>query len=181
MPVIGVRFDDENYKVVNILEEEKIQKDLELIHSWYNEGIINSDAATSNETVQNRPFFIAQGWPSAGKTVWGPQNGTEVVVIQFGKTISNGTVQGSLNEISSNSKYPEKALQFLQLLNTDPVLRDIFAYGEIGVNFDYVDVNGEKRIDRDETKYENWPVPAYTQAQFFIMSLPKRVRDQSMG
>lgn len=26
MPVIGVRFDDENYKVVNILEEEKIQK-----------------------------------------------------------------------------------------------------------------------------------------------------------
>ena len=65
-----------------------------------------------------------------------PQMGKDVVVQKVGDTIlSNETVRGSLNMVSINTKYPEKCLQLLDLINTDTKLRDMFYYGEEGVNF----------------------------------------------
>lgn len=59
--------------------------------------------------------------------------GKDVVVQKVGDTIlSNETVRGSLNMISINTKYPEKCLQFLDLVNTDTKMRDMFYYGEEG-------------------------------------------------
>ena len=64
--------------------------------------------------------------------------GKDVVVQQIEKTIlSNETVRGSLNMVSINTKYPEKCLQLLDLVNCDTKLRDLFYFGEEGVNFEY--------------------------------------------
>ena len=54
-----------------------------------------------------------------------PDMGKEVVVQKWGDTIlSNETVRGSMNMISANSKYPEKCLELLNLVNTDTTLRE---------------------------------------------------------
>ncbi len=166
LPALGVRYDDQSRKVVNVLEQEDILSQLDILHGWYNDGIINADAPAVGEAPSYRMFYVAQGWSGAAKTTWGPNMGVEeAVTSKFIDTIvSNSTVRGSLNGISSSSKYPEKCLEFLQLLNLDSKVRDAFYYGLEGENFNYTD-NGEiERINNE------WPMAGYTQGTFFTVS-----------
>lgn len=167
---VGVRYDDKSAKVVNVFEQTDIHDQLTIIRKMYQNGIINKDAFTAREVPAPGTICgIAQGWPLAAKTVWGPQRNAEAVVSQFCPTLlMNATVQGSINSVSVNSKYPEKAVAFLELLNTDTKLRDMFYFGEEGVNFNYVDVKGEKRVEKT---VEAWSMAGYAQATFFNVSL----------
>lgn len=166
--ILGVRYDDKDAKVCFTLEEDDIYSALETFHDWYQKGIINPDAATLTEGRVYNMWRIAQGWESAGVTSWGPQMGKDVVVAKVGDTIlSNETVRGSINMVSTNSKYPEKCLQLLNLVNTDTTLRDMFYYGEEGVNFEYVDVDGKQMVHKIT---EDWTMAGYTQASFFTVT-----------
>lgn len=166
--ILGVRYDDEEARVCFTLEEEDIFSDLQTFHEWYKKGIINPDAATLTEARNYNMWRIAQGWESAGETVWGPDMGKEVEVAKWGDTIlSNETVRGSMNMISINTKYPEKCLQLLNLVNTDTKVRDLFYYGEEGVNFEYVDVDGVQKVHKITA---DWPMAGYTQGTFFTVT-----------
>lgn len=166
--ILGVRYDDPNGKVCFTLEQPDVMADLQTFHDWNKKGIINPDAATLNEARVYNMWRVAQGWESAGTTAWGPQMGKEVVVNKIGDTIlSNETVRGAMNMISTNTKYPEKCLQFLNLVNTDTAMRDMFFYGEEGVNFDYVDVDGEQRVHKINN---DWSMAGYTQGTFFTVT-----------
>lgn len=166
LPAIGVRIDDTEYKVVATLEQEDIMTSLSLLHKWYNDGIINADAATHAESNKYNVCSVAQGWPSAAITTWGPNMGVEAVAYQFGQTIaSNETVQGSLNSISINCPYPEKALQLLDIINTDTYVRDLFYYGVEGENWEYTEDGRVHKINAE------WTMAGYTQATFFNVSL----------
>ena len=66
--------------------------------------------------------------------------------------------------ISTNSKYPEKCLQLLDLVNTDTTLRDMFYYGEEGVNFEY---NADGKVHKIN---QNWEMAGYTQGTFFTVT-----------
>ena len=168
MQILGVRYDDQEGKVCFTLEEPEIYSALETFHDWYKKGIINPDAATLTEARVYNMWRIAQGWESAGETAWGPDMGKEVVVQKWGDTIlSNETVRGSMNMISANSKYPEKCLELLNLVNTDTTLRDMFYYGEEGVNFEYVDVDGTQKVHKINT---DWSMAGYTQGTFFTVT-----------
>jgi len=165
LQIFGVRYDDQEAKVCFVLEQEDFMANLKTIHEWYNAGIINPDASQLSEGRQYNMWRIAQGWPTAAITVWGPQMGSEVVVAQMGETIlSNDTVRGSLNMISANSKNPDKALQFLDLVNTDTWVRDMFYYGEEGVNFEYTSDGKVNKLN------EEWTMAGYTQGTFFTVS-----------
>ncbi len=165
LPALGVRYDDQSRKIVNVLEQEDILSQLDVIHQWYGEGIINADAPAVGEAPSYRMFYTAQGWSGAAKTTWGPNMGAEAVTSKFIDTIvSNNTVRGSLNGISSSSQYPEKCLQFLQLLNLDSKVRDAFYYGVEGENFKYTD-NGEIEKLNNE-----WDMAGYTQGTFFTVT-----------
>ena len=165
LPAVGVALEDEDMKVVATFEQEKMMEDLKLLRKWYNDGIINADAATRAESNNYRLCYIAQGWPSAAKTVWGPNMGVNAIAVAFGvPTLSTGAVQGSLNSISVNCKHPDKALQLLNLVNTDPYVRDTFAHGEEGVNWEYAE-DGRLHLITP-----SWDMPAYTQGTFFTLT-----------
>ena len=177
--ILGVRYDDEKGKVCFTLEEPDIYAALETFHDWSKKGIINPDAATLTEARVYNMWRIAQGWESAGETAWGPDMGKEVVVQKWGDTIlSNETVRGSMNMISANSKYPEKCLELLNLVNTDTTLRDMFYYGEEGVNFEYVDVDGQKKVHKINT---DWSMAGYTQGTFFTVTPEDTVTTDQWG
>lgn len=164
--ILGVRYDDNDGRVCFTLEEQDIMDQLKIIHEWYQKGIINPDAATLTEGRVYNMWRVAQGWESAGVTSWGPQMGKEVVVQQIEKTIlSNETVRGSLNMVSINAKYPDKCLQLLDLVNCDTKLRDLFYYGEEGVNFEYTADKKVHKINND------WALAGYTQGSFFTVTL----------
>ncbi|MDF2484773.1 MAG: transporter substrate-binding protein [Herbinix sp.] len=162
---LGVRFDDQSRKVVSIFEQEDILTELDTLHQWYEAGIINADAPTLAESPSYRMVYNAQGWSGAAKTTWGPNMGVEATADQFGDTIvSNDTVRGSLNAVYASSKYPEKCLQLLQLVNLDTKVRDAFYYGLEGENFNYTADGKIEKINND------WNMAGYTQGTFFTVS-----------
>lgn len=166
LPVLGVKYDDAGKQVVNPLEDTEIMRNLELIHQMYTDGIINGDAPTSDDSNGYRTFFVAQGWSGAAKSNWGPNNGIEnCEAVQYAETIiSNTSVRGSMNGIYSGCKYPEKALQLLQLVNTDTKVRDLLYYGVEGENFEYTEEGKVERLNED------WSMAGYTQGTFFNVS-----------
>ncbi|MGF7144209.1 putative aldouronate transport system substrate-binding protein [Anaerotaenia torta] len=165
IPCVGVRYDDGSRTVVNALEQEDIMSQLKIINEWYKAGIINPDAPSTSETPTYKAVSIAQGWPSAAKTTWGPNMGVEAEAIQINDTIvSNETVRGSVNAIYSGAKYPEKCLEFLQLVNLDSKVRDAFYFGVEGENFKYTDDGKIERLNTD------WKMAGYTQGTFFTVS-----------
>lgn len=163
---IGVKVDDSTRKVVKQYENEEYKKFYTLLHSMFKKGIINQDALTLTELPKYRSFFWAQGWSGAAKTVWGPNMDKEVVAIQNGETVlTNDTVRGSINCISANSKNPEKALQLLELVNTDSYVRDALYYGLEGENFEYT---ADKKVHKHNS---DWPMAGYAQGTFFNVSM----------
>ena len=139
-----------------------------LFRSWYESGIINADASTKAEENSYKICSVAQGWSGAAKTTWGPNMGVDAVAVQWSPTmVSNDSVRGSINSISANCKNPEKALEFLQLINTDSYLRDMFYYGEEGVDWEYVGEGADKRVHRNR---DSWEMAGYTQGSYFIVT-----------
>ncbi|MGN1025883.1 MAG: ABC transporter substrate-binding protein [Faecousia sp.] len=162
LSAIGVAYGSGNPKVVSVFEQPEIIDELKVLREWYLSGIVNSDANILAEAPSYRPAFVAQGWSGAAVTAWGPGMGVDAVAIQYGQTVlSNGTVQGSLNCISAASKYPEKALELLQLVNTDSYVRDSLYYGLEGDNFEYTADGKVHRLNTD------WTMAGYTQGTFF--------------
>ena len=163
---IGVRYNDKEAKVVKIFEEEDIMAQLKEVRGWYESGIINADAPNLAEGPTYKACFLAQGWSGAAKTTWGPNMGKELVAYQYGPTIlSNDSVLGSVNFISVNSEHPDKALAYLNLINTDSKVRDAFRYGLEGENFEYT---ADGRVHTNPDK--GWGLAGYTQATFFAIT-----------
>ncbi len=162
---IGVKYNDKDFRVVNALEQTEVLDELKVVHQMYKDGIINSDAFTATEVNPAGMICgVGQGWPMAAETVWGPQRGCEAVVSRFSPTmLSNDSVLGSINSVSVNSQYPDKAIALLELVNSDPYVRDLFWYGEEGSNFEYQD-GKVKKLNTD------WKMAGYTQGTFFIVT-----------
>ena len=168
--ILGVRFDDKEGRVCFTLEEPDIMNQLKTIHEWNKKGIINPDAATLTEGRVYNMWRVAQGWESACVTSWGPQMGKDVVVQQIEKTIlSNETVRGSLNMVSINTKYPEKCLQLLDLVNCDTKLRDLFYFGEEGVNFEYTADGKVHKINNE------WALAVFLIVPLFLLRMAMQV------
>lgn len=163
---IGVRVDDETRTVVCTLEQEDIQANLQMMHEWYMDGIINPDANVVAEAPKQSIFGSAQGWPAAAAT-WELNSGVEQYDLTqvFGPIYTTDTIQGSMNAISSQSKYKEEALKVLQLMNTDSKFRAMCAFGTEGNYMQYEEDGTVTRL-RDD-----WAWPSYTQGTFFILPI----------
>lgn len=161
--MLGVRYDDKTATVVNPFTQPDVMEDLKLVHKWMNEGYINSDAATITEAPKYRPIFSAQGFPGADAD-WAVSQGYEVVSQKrFGPVYSTSSIQGSFLVVSAGSKYPEQAVKFIELLNVDPVLRNLVAFGIEGTHYEKT---GERTI---KVLNDGYQAPAYSQGTFFTM------------
>jgi putative aldouronate transport system substrate-binding protein len=150
---------------VAVWEQADIKADLEVLAKMYAEGLINSDAPVLDTFEGMCILGVAQGWPSAAKG-WGEGRGCEVVVSQYEDTVvSTDTVRGSVLTINANSAHKVEAMKLIELVNTDTQLRDWLWYGEEGVNYEYVEEDGVKKVSKINT---DWTMAAYTQGTFFI-------------
>ena len=163
--VMGVKYDDESRKVVNLLEQEDVKENLNYLHKWYLDGIINPDANVVTDAGKGAIFSTGQGWPAAAES-WAFGQGIEKydVTKVFGPLYTTETIQGSMNAVSANSNYKAEALKVLQLMNTDAKFRNMCAFGTEG-NFMQYEEDGTVTKLRDD-----WVWPTYTQGTFFILA-----------
>lgn len=167
LAALGVSYRDGSNKVVSVYEQPDVMDQFKIVQQWMEEGLINSDAATASEATGMCGVGIAQGWPSAASG-WGDGRGAEVVVSTYADPVlSTQTALGSMACISASSAHPLEALKFLELVNTDTALRDMLAYGEEGVNFEYVEAFGEQRVHKINN---DWTLAAYTQGKTIHMT-----------
>lgn len=161
---IGIAYNG-GTEFVPIFEQADVLADLAILQTWMEDGLINSDAAVLAQASGLCTLGIAQGWPSAAKS-WSDERGVEVVVSQFEDTVlSSDTLMGSITCIANSSGHKLEALKLLELVNTDAVLRDMLWYGEEGVNFEYVEEDGVRKVQKLNT---DWSMAAYTQGTFFV-------------
>lgn len=115
-----------------------------LMHSWYEKGYIYQDLAT----VKDYNAFIKAGniavsadvtFKPGGEAEMKTQNGGFDVVRQQLKESSFAGVASTMNAISRNSKNPDRALMFLELVNTDRTLYHLLCYGIKGKHYNEVD------------------------------------------
>jgi len=166
LPPIGVGIYDRNRKVVSVFEQPEVMDRLRYLNRWYRDGIVNPDAPVLLEPPKQLPFFHGIGWPAAA-TIWQTNNGVAKYQLEkvFGPSYSTDSIQGSMNAISSNSRYKAEALKLIELVNTDHKLRDMLAFGIEGVNFSYVKPNVVRLLTADQ-----WNLARYQQGTFFQMS-----------
>lgn len=139
---VGIRVDGSDLKVVDIFEMQEFKDFLPLVRSWYTKGYINEDAATlknQNDILStgNGVAFMHNVLKPGGeiefKSIFG---GKDVISVPIADSfIPIGKAQATMNAISRTSQNPERALMFLNLINTDKELFNLMAYGIEGEHY----------------------------------------------
>ncbi|AZS13461.1 ABC transporter substrate-binding protein [Paenibacillus lutimineralis] len=169
---MAVAMDTKDYKVVNVLESPELKAALKTMNKYYKAGYISAEAATTTSTddlMKSGKWFMdrASTQPYADN-LWSASYGYPVVSTPAGEPyIYNWSVMGSMQAISANSKYPEKAMEFLNLLNTDPVLRNMVDSGIEGVHYEKVGDNVMKNLDASK----NYDMPTFSLGNVMITYL----------
>lgn len=144
-------YGQDDLTVVNLFETDNYKHYLKVMRDWYERGFISADVTNSTESSgaqmkagtlfayanANKPGIDAQEQQITGCEVVGAQ-------VLDSITITNNNGQWCIPENSAN---PEKAMQFLNLLYTDPDVINLVVYGIEGE--DYV-VHEDGRIGYPE-------------------------------
>ncbi|WP_313468997.1 ABC transporter substrate-binding protein [Carnobacterium sp.] len=140
----GIPLEGETDKIVNVYESPEMIKNLETMHDYYKAGYIMKDAATAVDD----PFALKKdnkNWLVRQQT--SGYDGTSGIEALTGfpvvskrltdkgiKTTSSATV--ALQAVSANSKHPEKAMEVINLVNTDEKFANILANGIESVHYE---------------------------------------------
>ena len=166
---IGIKYQG-GTEYVSIYEQDDIIAELEVMDQLYHEGFINQDCYVL-DSVSTDEYLLgnAQGWPSAGKTAWHRFVDEDTLVSQHMFTrVSTDSCRGSIVVINAASKHKLEALKWIELVNTDTWVRDMYWHGVEGKHWHYVtDENGEKKIEKLQAE-DGWTYWAYMYGTFFV-------------
>lgn len=104
---------------------------------WYDKKYINEDVLTEAADYTQAYCWMMSTWkPGAEAEEFKRSGNREMLCIPFGSSVMYNSWSGSnINAISSNSKNPEKCLEFLDLLYTDKDLYNMFVFGLEGTHY----------------------------------------------
>lgn len=167
-------------QVVNIFETAEARQVMDTLRHYYQAGYINEDAALreSQELERGKKVFwkASSGGPLSDHS-WSKDRGYKVVAHPVTtEVVTTEDVRGGVMAVSADTKYPVECIKFLNLLNTDPEVRNLFNYGIEGVHYT-IDKNGQvvliPRKDADGNPISDalpgYTGVTYTQGNWFIL------------
>lgn len=137
----GCVLDYNTMKISNMYESDVMKNTVELLNRWKNEGLIMPNAATNSDaraTLLDGNQGVAYLTTSYSPTVSYIENdqlGVEIVELEQKKVLSTMTLTNTQWMIPVNSEHPEEAMQFLNLLYTDPEVGNLLQYGIEGTHY----------------------------------------------
>jgi putative aldouronate transport system substrate-binding protein len=125
-------------------ETERYVETLRITRDYYQKGYINNDAVTNgtmnmNALMGGNVFAITSSLKPGKAEEIAMQTGLIGLLAQKelnAKTISTSETAGSMLGISSTSKRPDLAMQWINLLHTDRYLNNLLNYGIEGVHYE---------------------------------------------
>ena len=161
---------DDEYTVKSALEIPAFVNRLKTIHSWYEKGYINPDAAVTESMPRAQAGVVqsGQGWFGA-ETVWANAIRQPVYISRYdGAYLSTSSIRGSMTAVSSFSEHPQEALKLIELMNTDPWYRETARYGIEGKHYTR---NEDGTVTKTELGQNNMKVNAYGQGHYTLGAL----------
>jgi len=138
---VGIEYGDRTLTVKNVFETDRMKETLHTMRRYYKAGYINEDAAVTSDDKKIKRFVTKGDGQPYAELVWGNDLGYEVVVSPIMDTsITNTSARGALTAVNAQSNHPEKAVELLDLINTDEYLRNLLNYGIEGVHWERVEV-----------------------------------------
>jgi putative aldouronate transport system substrate-binding protein len=166
------RLDGNTDEVVNKYEEEITLNTLKTMHEYYKKGYIRPDAATSTDSwpLETPNWFVRKElYQPYAESIWTRSAGYEIVTRELHEPyVFNNSVTGSMQAISATSKNPERAMMFLNLLNSDPYLRNLLDKGIEGVHYEE---NEDGTIKDLPARVEKYNMPSFAIGNQLLLKL----------
>jgi putative aldouronate transport system substrate-binding protein len=146
MPV-GYVLTDPAIKIVNPLELPQAQDYLRRIRGWYQKGYIRPDGGTVTDAFPDivagrHPIGFTGNVKPGNEAMEGARRGREVVTIPLTDSwLTTGGIIATTTAVSRNSRNPEMAVRFLNLVNTDKHLYNLITLGIEGKHYRKIDAN----------------------------------------
>ena len=159
--------DATNTKVVNWYATDEYKQIVERRYKWSKAGLIMPDAASNTEPWADmissgkgfgrfcnvKPGIEAEHQKSTGM---------EMVVLPMTKNYTTTTRCDILWEVAHNSEKPERVVQVMNEIYTNPELQNILVNGVEGKHYEYTDstkkmVRYPKGVDGGNTGYPSYP------------------------
>lgn len=166
--------------IVNKYATDEYKKFIDQARAYYEAGYIDPACANSQQANDTRTakqlagdYLIGtQSYAYGCEIQYAEARGIEVAMIPTTPAFVDTTSsRGAMMAISTSSANPERAMMFLNLLNTDPYLMTLLNYGVEGVHYNVVD-DGCIEFTEKRNDYIPW-----TNGMGNVMLLPNTVAE----
>lgn len=152
----------------NAFELPECRQFLDVLRAYYKAGYTNKDAALyrgSSLAHEKKVFFrIASGGPYS-ETIWSQLRGYEIVAMPVTEAVvTTEATRGGVMSISASTRYPEKCMELINLINTDPEVRNLLNFGIEGIHYTLSEA-GQVLFAKDL----GYSGVQYTQGNWFIL------------
>lgn len=157
----------DNTTVINYYGTDEYMNEMKLLYDWAQKGLLMPDASTSTENA-NSLIGAGKGFGRFTNTKPGIEKemekevGKEVVVLEMVKPYTTTTRVDIVWYVPHNSEKPERAVQVLNEIYTNPDLANLFINGLEGKHYEFVDkekgiVNYPEGVNASNTGYTSLP------------------------
>lgn len=153
IPSLAVNVEEGEGKLYSKYETKEYKEMLLLFRDYFNKGYIRSDMLSAVNNSANDTLNMKYGvWCSSSKPGSEIDNlqyyGEEIVEIPLQEPyVAMGAAQSAMTAVSKNSKHPEKALELLQLVNTDREYYNMLCFGLEGKHYNKVSDEVVKSVE----------------------------------
>lgn len=183
----GVALAGDETKIVNTYKTPEMMASLETMHEYYQAGYVMKDAATAVDDPfplkkDNKNWFARKQTSGYdGTSGIDSLTGFPVVAKRLTpegiKTTSSATV--ALQAISANSKNKEKAMEVLNLVNTDEKIANILANGIEGIHYENNEDGSITFLDqKQDYTLGGWQFTDYKLQKISKLKTPEEIAEQ---
>lgn len=164
VPLVTKLEGDDPYTVLNMCSEENLLEFALQMQDYYKKGYIQQDAPTL-AGVPVLKFANPGDYQPFAENIWARTFGYPVTCVsRYDNIITTSSTIGALQAVSITSPNPERATAFLNLLNTDPYVKNLLTYGIEGVHYEKTGENSIKFLEGNKA----YLIPGYTMGNMFI-------------
>ena len=145
----GSIMDPNSTTVINIFESDELRDYFKTVKTWADNGYLPADQLTDTTRVQEyfqagKIFGTSSNYTANQLASWASSNFVVDQVYTSHVGISTASVQEFMLAIAANCERPDKAMDLLNLIYTDPDVANLLQYGVEGT--DYVAVEGTENV-----------------------------------
>jgi len=148
-PLVVVKVNDPKRRVIAAPFTDDYKAAVELARKWYLKGYFAKTPPTEAEmmTMRANGKFAAFAVPFVGEwdttamanNEWGGRTILQAKIKGKPPIITTGTIAGSGNAVCKASKYPDKALKFIEQMHTNAALHNLLNFGIEGKHWVWKD------------------------------------------